>query len=59
MSTLSARLFGSPFGDALYNTGDIVNFSLRVLRSIFTLRVFAFSGELVRQAGIVIVSSGS
>lgn len=58
MSSLAARLAGSPFGDALYNTGDIVNFSLRVLRSIFTLRVFRFTGELIRQAGIVIVSSG-
>ncbi|MFT4035275.1 MAG: ABC transporter permease [Patulibacter sp.] len=58
MSSLSARLAASPFGDALFNTGEIMQFSGRVLGSIFTLRVFAFSAEIVRQAGIVIVSSG-
>jgi phospholipid/cholesterol/gamma-HCH transport system permease protein len=58
MSALAARFGNSPFGDALFNTGEIIQFSMRILRSIFTLRVFAFSGELIRQAGIVIVSSG-
>lgn len=58
MSALTGRFGNSPFGDALFNTGEIIQFSMRILRSIFTFRVFAFSGELIRQAGIVIVSSG-
>ncbi|MBO9531723.1 MAG: ABC transporter permease [Solirubrobacteraceae bacterium] len=58
MSSFSARFGASPFGDALYNTGEIVNFAARVIKSIVTLRVFRFSAEIVRQAGIVIVSSG-
>lgn len=58
MSAFGDRLFASPFGDALFNTGEVVNFSGRVIKSILTFRVFRFSAELVRQAGIVIVSSG-
>jgi phospholipid/cholesterol/gamma-HCH transport system permease protein len=58
MTAFTSRLSASPVGDAVFNAGEMVQFAMRVLRSIFTLRVFAFSGELIRQAGIVIVSSG-
>ncbi|MEH3054151.1 MAG: ABC transporter permease [Patulibacter minatonensis] len=53
-----ASIGAGPVGDAVVNAGEIAQFSGRILRSIFTFRVFRFSGELIRQAGIVIVSSG-
>jgi phospholipid/cholesterol/gamma-HCH transport system permease protein len=37
--------------------GEIVKFSMRVLREVFGLRVFRFFGEALRQSGILIVSS--
>ncbi len=41
----------------LAGTGEIASFSGRTLREIVDLRVFRFSGEVLRQAGILIVSS--
>src|ERR1700712_3551275 len=57
MTALSGPLRYTPLLDALANTGDIIQFGWSVLRNIFTLRVFRFSGEILRQAGILIVSS--
>jgi phospholipid/cholesterol/gamma-HCH transport system permease protein len=37
--------------------GEIVRFCLRVLADVANLRVFKYSGEALRQAGILIVSS--
>jgi len=37
--------------------GDIVGFCGRVLREVYGLRVFRFFGEVLRQSGILIVSS--
>ncbi len=37
--------------------GDLVRFSLRVMRGIFSGRVLRFSGETIRQAGILITGS--
>ena len=37
--------------------GEIAKFTTRVLAEVFTLRVFKFFGEALRQAGILIVSS--
>jgi phospholipid/cholesterol/gamma-HCH transport system permease protein len=37
--------------------GEIIKFSMRVLREVFGLRVFRFFGEALRQSGILIVSS--
>lgn len=41
----------------LGSTGEIGEFSLRVLLDVWSLRVLRFFGEAVRQAGILIVSS--
>jgi phospholipid/cholesterol/gamma-HCH transport system permease protein len=41
----------------LESFGEIVKFSMRVLREVFGLRVFRFFGEALRQSGILIVSS--
>jgi len=41
----------------LIGWGKIVKFSARVLRDVFSLRVFKFFGEALRQAGILIVGS--
>jgi phospholipid/cholesterol/gamma-HCH transport system permease protein len=41
----------------LSSTGDIGKFTFNILRHVFTLRVFRFFGETLRQAGILIVSS--
>lgn len=43
--------------DWLGSTGEIAQFTGRVLRDVWTLRVLRFSGETMRQAGILIVSS--
>jgi phospholipid/cholesterol/gamma-HCH transport system permease protein len=43
--------------DWLGSTGEISQFTGRVLRDVWTLRVLRFSGETIRQAGILIVSS--
>src|SRR5437764_15353671 len=37
--------------------GELVKFMAQVLREIFSLRVFRFFGEALRQAGILIVGS--
>jgi phospholipid/cholesterol/gamma-HCH transport system permease protein len=37
--------------------GEVFGFSARVVREVFDLRVFKFFGEVLRQAGILIVSS--
>ena len=58
MTVISARFERSTVGEALGNAGDMVQFGLRVLAAIFTFSVFRFSGELIGQAGLVIVSSG-
>jgi phospholipid/cholesterol/gamma-HCH transport system permease protein len=43
--------------DWLGATGEIGTFTARVVRHVFTLRVFRFFGEALRQSGILIVSS--
>jgi phospholipid/cholesterol/gamma-HCH transport system permease protein len=58
MSAIGARFESSAVGEAIGNTGEIVQFMLRVLKNIFTLKVFKFSGEIIRQSGLIIVSSG-
>ena len=37
--------------------GEVFGFALRIVREVFDLRVFKFFGEVLRQAGILIVSS--
>jgi phospholipid/cholesterol/gamma-HCH transport system permease protein len=37
--------------------GEIVKFTSRIVGEVFTLRVFRFFGEALRQAGILIISS--
>jgi len=37
--------------------GEIVGFCVRILREVYGLRVFRFFGEVLRQSGILIVSS--
>src|ERR1700754_3129176 len=41
----------------LVSSGLIVKFAVGVVRDVFSLRVFRFAGEALRQAGILIVSS--
>jgi phospholipid/cholesterol/gamma-HCH transport system permease protein len=41
----------------LASTGDIGKFTFNIVRHVFTLRVFRFFGEALRQSGILIVSS--
>ncbi|HEU4658070.1 MAG TPA: ABC transporter permease [Capillimicrobium sp.] len=43
--------------DWLASFGDIAKFAGRVLGQVYGLRVFRFSGEALRQAGILILSS--
>jgi ABC-type transport system involved in resistance to organic solvents, permease component len=43
--------------DWLASFGEIAKFSGRVLGQVYSLRVFRFTGEALRQAGILIVSS--
>ena len=43
--------------DWLASFGDIVRFCARVVGEVFTLKVFRFFGEALRQAGILILSS--
>ncbi|MDO9353239.1 MAG: ABC transporter permease, partial [Solirubrobacteraceae bacterium] len=52
------RLEYSAAGEVVGNVGEMTQFAGRVIKNIFTLRVFAFTGEVVRQAGLIIVSSG-
>jgi phospholipid/cholesterol/gamma-HCH transport system permease protein len=44
--------------DWIASLGDIAKFCARILRDVFTLRVFRFFGEALRQAGILILGSG-
>jgi phospholipid/cholesterol/gamma-HCH transport system permease protein len=39
------------------NFGEIAKFCARVMRDVYTLRVFKFFGEALRQSGILILSS--
>src|SRR5881392_1721294 len=43
--------------DWIANFGEIAKFCARVLRDVYGARVFRFFGEVLRQAGILIVSS--
>ena len=43
--------------DWLASSGEIAKFAGRILGEVFSLRVFRFFGEALRQAGILIVSS--
>ena len=43
--------------DWLASFGEITKFCMRIVMLVFTLRVFKFFGEALRQAGILIVSS--
>jgi phospholipid/cholesterol/gamma-HCH transport system permease protein len=43
--------------DWIASFGDIAKFAYRVVADIFTLRVFRFFGEALRQAGILILGS--
>jgi phospholipid/cholesterol/gamma-HCH transport system permease protein len=43
--------------DWIANFGDIVKFTMRIVREVFTGKVFKFFGEALRQAGILILSS--
>ncbi|MEA2442629.1 MAG: phospholipid/cholesterol/gamma-HCH transport system permease protein, partial [Thermoleophilaceae bacterium] len=43
--------------DWVASFGDIVKFGGRVFGEIFRLRVFKFFGEVLRQAGVLIVGS--
>jgi phospholipid/cholesterol/gamma-HCH transport system permease protein len=44
-------------GDWLGSFGEIVRFCSRVVAEVFTLKVFRFFGEALRQAGLLILSS--
>src|SRR3954470_7640543 len=44
--------------DWIASFGDIAKFCARIVRDVFTLRVFRFFGEALRQAGILILGSG-
>jgi phospholipid/cholesterol/gamma-HCH transport system permease protein len=44
--------------DWIESLGDIVRFCARVVAHVFTLRVFRFFGEALRQSGILILGSG-
>jgi phospholipid/cholesterol/gamma-HCH transport system permease protein len=41
----------------LESTGDIGKFTFNIVRHVYTLRVFRFFGETLRQSGILIISS--
>jgi phospholipid/cholesterol/gamma-HCH transport system permease protein len=41
----------------LTSTGEIARFTGEIVRHVWTLRVLRFSGETIRQAGILIISS--
>src|SRR5918997_6936488 len=43
--------------DWLASFGEITKFCMKIVGLVFTLRVFKFFGEALRQAGILIVSS--
>ena len=43
--------------EILSSSGDLVRFVAKVFGDIFRLRVFVFSGEILRQAGILIAGS--
>jgi phospholipid/cholesterol/gamma-HCH transport system permease protein len=43
--------------DWIANFGEIVKFTMRIVREVFTGKVFRFFGECLRQAGILILSS--
>ena len=43
--------------DWIASLGDIVRFCARVVGGVFSLRVFSFFGEALRQAGILILGS--
>ncbi len=43
--------------DWIANFGEIVKFTMRIVREVFTGKVFRFFGEALRQAGILILSS--
>ena len=43
--------------DWLATFGEIVKFTMRIVREVFTGKVFRFFGEALRQAGILILSS--
>lgn len=58
MTALGARLGANPAFDWVNNVGDISQFAWRVIRNILNLSVLKFTGEVVRQAGLIIVSSG-
>ncbi len=58
MTALGSRFEHSAAGEVVGNVGEMIQFSMRVLKNIFTFRVFAFTGEIIRQAGLLIVSSG-
>jgi phospholipid/cholesterol/gamma-HCH transport system permease protein len=49
--------FRGPVHRSLYNAGLILKFTGYVLRDTFSGRVLGFLGEVIRQAGILIVSS--
>ncbi len=57
--SVMARFEHSAVGEAVGNAGEMVQFAMRVLKNIFNLKVFHFTGELIRQAGLLIVSSGA
>lgn len=58
MSALTSRFEHSAVGEAVGNAGEIVQFGMRVMLNVFNFKVFKFSAELIRQAGLMIVSSG-
>lgn len=58
MTALSTRMANSAMADQISNVGEISQFAWRVIRNILSLRVFKFTGEVIRQAGLIIVSSG-
>ena len=47
----------TPGRDWLASTGEIAQFTGRIIRDVWTLRVLRFFGEATRQAGLLIVSS--
>jgi len=51
------RLDNSLLGGALYGMGLAGDFSLRVLRGIFSRRVTPYFGEVLRQGGVLITGS--
>src|SRR5579875_818589 len=46
-----------PVGERIHNSGLILKFSGLVVGDIVNGRVFMFAGEILRQAGILIISS--